>query len=71
MFWIGMIVGMLILAGATFGWVAYCFAVTGVTRDEFDEITNMLGEAVANRESTIQVWHDGELIESAVLAEKK
>ena len=70
MFWIGLIVGLLIPVIVYF--VAYLF-VTRIMFDSPDEYWDAIGavhEAVCNRESEIQVWHHGELINSVTLEER-
>ena len=70
MFWIGMIVGIVVTFLVSFAYIAWCFKVTGVTYDEYADMTEVIGEAITNRESTIQVWHNGELLDETVLEEK-
>jgi hypothetical protein len=38
--------------------------------DDFEDFCDVLGDAVCNRESSMQVWHDGELINEMIFEEK-
>ena len=70
MFWIGMIVGAILTIAIAVGYVAYCCKVVGVTRHEFDEMSELIGDALVNRESEVEVWHDDVLIGKVVLEER-
>lgn len=70
MFWIGMIIGAIIGYLALWVHVAWACKSFGVSYAEFNSIADTIGEAVTNRESEIQVWHDGRLIDVTYLEEK-
>ena len=70
MFWIGLIVGIIIAAVLPFGYLMWCMYCTGTSFREFGAMTMCNAYAVTNRESAVQVWHDGELIDEVVLEEK-
>ena len=70
MFWIGMIVGTIIGFLAFWVLVALLCKSMGVSFSEFNNISDTIGEALANRESEIQVWHDDRLIDVTYLDEK-
>lgn len=70
MFWIGLIVGVLFTVGLAFAWIKYCFWITKVDREEFNDYIDVLGDAIWNRESTLQVYHDGELLNEVTFKEK-
>ena len=70
MFWIGFIVGIITLIVASFAFLAWCFWVTETTFEEFKSVVNVNAAAWANRESVMQVWHDGELLDEVILEEK-
>jgi hypothetical protein len=70
MFWIGFIVGMITLIAAVFAFIAWCFYVTKVDYVEYCDMRDAVAEAVVNRESTITVTHDDEVLSSVTLKEK-
>ena len=70
MFWIGLIVGILISVVAVIAIIKWSFWVTKVDREEFDDYIEVLGAAIWNRESTLQVYHDGELLNEVTFKEK-
>lgn len=70
MFWIGLIVGILISVVAVIAIIKWCFWVTKVDRDEFDDYVDVISDAIWNRESTLQVYHDGELLNEVTFKEK-
>ena len=70
MFWIGMIVGTIIGFLAFWVFVVLACKSMGVSFTEVNNIADTIGEALTNRESEIQVWHDGRLIDVTYLEEK-
>lgn len=69
MFWIGLIVGIITTVVLVGGHVLVCLKGSYKSADEFWGMVDVIHEAVTNRESTIQVWHDGEVIEAMTLEE--
>lgn len=70
MFWIGLIVGIVLTVVIATAFVMWCFWVAQVDRDEFRGYTEVIGAALWNRESTLQVYHDGELLDEVTFKEK-
>jgi hypothetical protein len=70
MFWIGLIVGIIISVVAFAGYFMWCLYCTQMSFDDFEDFCDVLGDAVWNRESSMQVWHDGELINEMIFEEK-
>ena len=70
MFWIGMIVGAIIWTLICIAILVYCCKSCGVSRAEFNSMVDTVSEAVENRASEIQVWHDGMLIDVTYLEER-
>lgn len=70
MFWIGLIVGVVITLMASAGYFLWCLHETKMNFRDFGDFVEILGDAVDNRESTMQVWHDGELMNEMVFEEK-
>lgn len=69
MFWTGMIVGVVTGVAATFGVSLYHCAKTAGSLGKWGDICEMIDVANDNRESEIQVWHNGELLNTVVLEE--
>lgn len=70
MFWIGFIVGFVVFAAAPLAYLLWCMHVLGLSFKEFGGVANANACAFTNRESTVQVWHDGELLDIVTLEEK-
>lgn len=70
MFWIGFIVGIISLLALVFACFVFCMCVTGTTWEEFQAVVMANADAFGNRESVMQVWHDGELLNEVTLEEK-
>lgn len=70
MFWIGFIVGVVITLLAFTGLFLWSMKTLQMDFREYGEFCELLGDAVENRESTMQVWHDGELVNEMDFEEK-
>ena len=70
MFWIGFAIGGLALAALCFAYFAFCMWVTGTSFEEFGAVVQANAAAFGNRESVMQVYHDGELLTEVTLEEK-
>lgn len=71
MFWIGLIVGIAFMVMASFAFFMFCLWATGTSLEEFEGVVYANAAAFGNRESTIQVWHDGEVVNEFTLKEKE
>lgn len=69
MFIIGMIVGIVITLAAVVGYFAWCMYEAGASLDNIIEIGDAAMQALANRESKLQVWHEDECLYEAVFEE--
>lgn len=71
MFWIGIIVGV-ILGAVGYGLNAIRIGAKAMnmTVEELFDCSKLMVEAGHNRESTIAVWHDGEVLETVDLEER-
>lgn len=70
MFWIGLIVGVVIGLVALVVLFLWSLHVNKMDLCDYVEFCYVLGDAVENRESSMQVWHDGELINEMIFEEK-
>lgn len=70
MFWIGLMVGFIVFALAPAAYILWCMHGLGVSFKEFGAVAKSNAYAFGNRESTVQVWHDGELLDIVTLEEK-
>lgn len=70
MFWIGFIVGMVVTIVLPLAYIAWCFYVCRVDYVEFCDVRESIAQALVNRESTITVTHDEEVLSSVTLKEK-
>lgn len=70
MFWIGLIVGIVITIVISFGIMAVCCKIVGVTKDEFRNAQDTIATAMTNRESEMVIVHNGETIASCVFEER-
>jgi FtsZ-interacting cell division protein ZipA len=70
MFWIGLIVGVLIAAVALIAIIAWTFWATKMDLDEYRGYLDVVSAALNNRESTLQVYHNGELLDEVTFVEK-
>ena len=70
MFWIGLIVGVVLTVVIAAAYIKWCFWICKVDRDEFDDYLEVVSDALNNRESTLQVYHDGELLNEVTFKEK-
>lgn len=70
MFWIGLIVGVVITLLAIAGYFLWCMKNAQMSFREYGDFCEFLGDALDNRESTMQVWHDGELLNEMNFEEK-
>jgi hypothetical protein len=69
MFWIGLIVGVVLVGVLGFVGAAYIIGSTFCSWDEFKSMCCTNADALLNRASALQVWHDGELISETYLDE--
>jgi H+/gluconate symporter-like permease len=69
MFWIGLIVGIIIAIIASVGFAAYCCKKVYGDRKTFMSMVDVTRVAAENRESEVQVYHDGELLKIAFFEE--
>ena len=70
MFWIGIIVGVIIGDVVSIAGVAmFALKATNMTIDEIAECGLLIQEAGNNREATLQVWHNGKIIDEVKLEE--
>lgn len=60
MFWIGMIVGIVVGLGIAVGEVVWACHSLGISREEFQGMSECIGTACTNRESRIAVVKDYE-----------
>ena len=67
MFWIGMIVGAFTFILLSCCFVAWCMHVSGVSLSEFKGMASLNTCAIQNRESRIEVWHEGMLLNDLTL----
>ena len=58
MFWIGFIVGMVVLALIGFGYIKWCFTVCGLNREDYHKLRDTIGATLDNRDSRIEVYDD-------------
>lgn len=70
MFWIGFIVGFIIALAAAATLLWYCCWKTYGTVDTFNAMVNVTQIAANNRESRVEVWHDGECLDMAIFEEE-
>ena len=70
MFWIGMIVGIVLVIGGTLGYFMYCMHITGTSWEDYNNLVEVNATAIGNRESTVQVIHEGECLFEATFEEK-
>lgn len=56
MFWIGFIVGMVVLALIAFGILVYCMKVTEVSWTDFGQLVEVNEAAILNRDSRVEVY---------------
>ncbi len=70
MFWIGLIVGVVLTVVIAAAYIMWCFWITKIDRDEYRDYIDVVCDALWNRESTLQVYHDGELLNEVTFKEK-
>ena len=70
MFWIGLIVGVVLTVAIAAAYIMWCFWVCKIDRDEYCDYVEVMSDAIRNRESTLQVYHDGELLNEVTFKEK-
>lgn len=72
MFWIGLIVGI-ILGAVAFGSIGWWFTTRVLCNspEEFEGVYNVMVDATQNRESEIQVIHDGEVLNRVVFKDNE
>lgn len=70
MFWIGFIAGMFALAVLAVVYFIFCCAVTHTTVEDFNNLVEANTAALINRESRIEVHHDGECLFEATFEER-
>lgn len=71
MFWIGMIVGIVLMIAAIYGFYRYLSYTCGASAEDFAELGAIGMVAWSNRESTVQVWHDGDRLLETVFEENE
>lgn len=59
MFWIGFIVGMVVLALISFGIFAVCMKACGLSWKDYNNLVDANAAAIDNRDSRIEVYMDG------------
>jgi len=70
MFWIGLIVGIIVALVLLLAITVWCCHVTKVDYHEFCDMRDAVTEAIWNRESMIEVTHNGEVLSTVTLVEK-
>ena len=70
MYWIGLIVGILVTIMVEVAFFMWCMYVSETSWDDFYNLVGANATAIENRESTMQVYHDGECLFEAVFEEK-
>lgn len=70
MFWIGLIVG--IIVGTVILYLLSRLVMTAMfgSYEKYSEGFELLLTASDNRESTVQVWHDGECLDEVIFEEE-
>ena len=58
MFWIGFIVGMVVLALIGFGYIMWCFKVCNVDRKTYYGLCDTIEAALDYRDSRVEVYDD-------------
>ena len=58
MFWIGFIVGMVVLALIYIGWIKFCCKILGINREDFHNFSDSIDAAIENRDSRIEVYSE-------------
>ena len=71
MFWIGMIVGIVLFITVFLGYFGWCMHITGTSWDDFVNLVLVNETAIENRESTVQVWHEGDCLLERVFEENE
>ena len=56
MFWIGFIVGMVVLALLGFGSFMLCLKLSGASWEDYTNLQNTIGAAFENRDSRVEVY---------------
>lgn len=69
MYWIGLIVGVIVTVIVEFAFFLWCMYVTETSWADYRNLVGVNRAAIENRESTVQVYHDGECIFETVFEE--
>ena len=70
MFWIGLIVGIVVGAVVLYLLSRGLMAVVFGSYEKYSEGFGLLLTASGNRESTVQVWHDGDCLDEVIFEEE-
>lgn len=71
MYWIGLIVGILVTIIVEFALFKLAMYYVDMNWKDFDKLVDTNKAALDNRESTVQVYHDGECVFEAVFEEEE
>lgn len=58
MFWIGFIVGMVVLALLYAGYIMWCFKVTNCGFEDFENLCDVIEATLDNRDSRVEVYSE-------------
>lgn len=58
MFWIGFIVGMVVLALIAFGYFVFCMKSCDVTWKDFNDMRTLNAEVIINRDCRVEVYDE-------------
>jgi hypothetical protein len=70
MLWLGIAIGFVVGIALCVAVLAVCCKIIYGSRDTFESMVDVVVAAAENRESVVQVYHDGEVLEEAVFPEQ-
>lgn len=70
MLWIGIAIGFVVGIVLVSAYLFVCCAATYGSYDTFKSMVDVTTAATENRESVVQVYHDGEVLETAIFPEQ-